>query len=188
MPLTDTSMPVESPAGREWKPIPEDVYQVVVKDVEEKIMKKFQSEEEEAYYHFKFIILDGLDDAKDAMVSTFCTRKWFAGNQRTKPSKLVNLVKALYAFYYPKLSVIELEADDMNVGVINDLIGKQLRITVKLNDDKTNNKITEFMAIKKELAVPETLNVADVPKKHLATPKSTDATNEESSDTGDLPF
>jgi hypothetical protein len=170
MPLTQTANPVEAPESRDWKPIPEDVYQVVIKDVDEKVMKKFQSEEEDAFYHFKFGILDGVEEAKNQTVSTFCSRKWFSGNKKASPSKLVTLVKAVYAFYYPKLSVVELEADDMTIGTINDLIGKQLRVAVKLNADGTNNKITEFMAVKKEIEVPGDIVIQAVPNKMLAKP------------------
>jgi hypothetical protein len=168
MPLTNTAHGVEAPAQGEWKPIPEDTYQAVIKDVDEKIMKKFQSEEEDAFYHFKFAII-APDDAEvnGQMVSAFCARKWFSGSKKASPSKLVTLVKAIYAHYYPKLSVVEIEADDMTLPVINDLIGKQLRIIVKLNDDKSNNKITDFMAIKKELAIPEEVVIARVPKSML---------------------
>lgn len=165
MPLNDTAHGVEAPENKDWNPIPEDIYQVVIKDIDEKIMKKFQSEEEDAFYHVKFTILDGEGEAANQQVSCFCARKWFSGNKKMSPSKLVNLVKAVYAFYYPKLSVVELEAEDMSIKVINDLIGKQLRINVKLNADGTNNKVSDFMAIKKELPIPEEVKVASVPKK-----------------------
>lgn len=169
MPVTSESK-VEAPQGRTWKPIPEDIYQVVIKDVEEKIMKKYQSEEEELFDMFKFMILDGTGDAALAQVSCFCSLKWFSGNKKASPSKLVTLVKAVYAFYYPNLSVVELEAEDMDFKVINDLIGKQLRIAVKLTTDGTNNKVTEFMAIKQELTVPDEVKV-QFPKVNIAKPK-----------------
>jgi hypothetical protein len=171
MPLNDTAHGVEAPENKDWNPIPEDIYQVVIKDIDEKIMKKFQSEEEDAFYHVKFTILDGEGEAENQMVSCFCARKWFSGNKKMSPSKLVELVKAVYAFYYPKLSVVELEAEDMSIKVINDLIGKQLRINVKLNADGTNNKVSDFMAIKKELPIPEEVKVASVPKKVQGKPE-----------------
>ena len=89
-----------------------------------------------------------------------------------QPSKLVTLIGAVYSFYYPRLSVIELEAEDITYQAINDLIGKQLRVMVKMNDEKTGNKIVQFMGIKKELPVPETVKVAAVSKKALARPNA----------------
>lgn len=173
MPLTESANPVEAPKS-DFVPVPEDLYQVVISDVEEKIMPRYQAKNEddvEAFYKFKFVIINGEDEfSQEKVVSAFCTRKWFSGNKKVNPSKLVNLVKAVYAYYYPKLSVVELEADDMTPAVINDLIGKQLRVSVKLNEEGSANKITEFMAIKKELDVPETVKIASVAKKVLAKP------------------
>jgi flavin-dependent dehydrogenase len=172
MPLNDTAHGVEAPENKDWTPIPEDIYQVVIKDIDEKIMKKFQSEEEDAFYHVKFTILDGEGVAANQQVSCFCARKWFSGNKKMSPSKLVELVKAVYAFYYPKLSVVELEAEDMTIKVINDLIGKQLRVNVKLNAEGTNNKVSDFMAIKKQLPLSEDVKVAAVPKKAVEKPET----------------
>lgn len=159
MPLSSTSTRVEAPQGQEYSVIPEDVYQVVVKDIEEKTMKKFQSEDEDTFYQFKLMLLEGDEKILGQSVSVFCTRKWFSGSKKASPSKLVTFVKAVYAHYYPKLSVIELEAEDMTPEVINDLIGKQLRITIKVkprsDGSGDTNNVTEFMAIKKELPLPE---------------------------------
>lgn len=180
MPLNETAHGVEAPEQGDWKPIPEDTYQVVIKDIDEKFMKKYQSDEEDAFYHFKFAILDDGEEVQGQIVSTFCARRWFSGNKKYSPSKLVGLVKAVYAHYYPKLSVVEVEAEDMTLPVINDLIGKQLRVVVKLNDDKTNNKVTDFMAIKKELGIPDEVVIAKVPKKML--PKNRQDDTEENLD------
>jgi hypothetical protein len=165
--------PVQAPPAKEWNPVPEDVYQVVIKDIDEKDMQKFQSTEMETFYLFKFVILEGEEGVKNETLTAFVARKWFAGSTKGKktlnPSKLVNLVKAAYGFYYPKLDVSFLTADDMTAPVVNDLIGKQLRIAVKMNDDKTNNKVTDFMAIKKELEISSEIKVAQ--PKSVAQPK-----------------
>lgn len=179
MPLNETAHGVEAPEQGDWKPIPEDTYQVVIKDVDEKIMKKYKSDEDDAFYHFKFAILDEGEEVQGQIVSTFCGRKWFGGSKKYSPSKLVSLVKAVYAHYYPKLSIVEIEAEDMTLPVINDLIGKQLRIIVKLNDDKTNNKVTDFMAVKKELEIPESVTIAKVPKKMLPKNRQDDPEEDE---------
>jgi hypothetical protein len=194
MPLTSTANQVEAPKS-DFKPVPEDVYQVVIKDVDEKILPVFQAKSEDdvqVNYHFKFVILDGeTADSKEQMVSAFCTNKWFGGNKRMQASKLVSLVKAVYAFYYPKLKVEDLTADEMTPAVINDLIGKQLRVSVKFNAEKTGNKVTEFMAIKKEIELPETVKLAEVAKKMLAKPTDEakqKPAEEETGDSNDPPF
>lgn len=168
MPLTEVSNKVEAPESKGFTILPEDVYQVVIKDIDEKIMTKYKSAEEDAFYQFKFAVLDEGEKIQGESINVFTSRKWFSGNKKAQPSKLVTLFKAVYAFYYPKLDIIELEADDITLQAINDLIGRQLRITVKLNDDKTGNKVTEFMAIKKEMDVPDTIKVATVSKKMSA--------------------
>lgn len=179
MPLSDVANKVEAPENKEFQAIPEDVYQVVIKDVDEKIMKKFKSEEEEAFYQFKFAVLDEGENIQGQSLVAYCSRKWFGGNKKMQPSKLVTLIGAIYSFYYPRLSVIELEAEDITYQAINDLIGKQLRVMVKMNEDKTGNKIVQFMGIKKELPVPETVKVAAVSKKALARPQTTTNENHE---------
>lgn len=168
MPLQSTSSRVEAPAGQTFSVIPEDVYQVVVKDVDEKVMKKYQSDEDETFYVFKLAILGDVPaEILGQTVSIFATRKWFSGSKKASPSKLVNFVKAIYAYYYPKLSVVELEAEDMTPEVINDLIGKQLRITIKVkpraDGNGDTNNVTEFMSIKKELELPNEVKI-DAPK------------------------
>lgn len=150
---------VTAPSGnKEWTPVPEDVYQVVIADIIEKDGKKYQSDEDVVQYLFKLIILDEGEQQKQ-QVSAFCSTSWFGGSGGKKgysPSKLVTIFKAIYGFYFPTISITDMEAEEANsLMVQNALIGAQLRITVKLNDDKTGNKVTEFMSIKKELPVPE---------------------------------
>lgn len=182
MPLSDASNRVEAPEQGDWKPVPEDIYQAVIKDVDEKIMKKFKSEDEDAFYVFKLVILDEGEDIQGQSVNVFCARKWFGGSKKASPSKLVTLTKAVYAYYYPRVSVIELEADEMTPAVFNDMIGKQLRVSVKINEEGTANKVSDFMAIKKELEVPEDVKIAPVAKKHLAKPGADAAANVKGSD------
>lgn len=165
MPLTEVSNRVEAPENKGFVTLPEDVYQVVIKDIDEKIMTKYKSAEEDAFYQFKLAVLDEGENIQGETINIFTSRKWFSGNKKAQPSKLVTLVKAVYAFYHPKLDVIELEADDMTLQVINDLIGKQMRVTIKVNEEKTGNKVTEFMAVKREIEIPSGIEIAKVSKK-----------------------
>lgn len=170
MPL-EGNFPVEGQEQKNWATIPEGVYQAVVKDITEKDSKKYQSEEMEVQYFFRFVLLDGEPQYQGQIVSAFTSRKWFTGSKKYQPSKLVNIVKAVYGYAYPKIDVLKLEAEDMSPQVVNDLIGKQLMIVVKQNADKTGNKVTDFMVIKKELDVPKDFGVVTVNEKMLDTPK-----------------
>lgn len=171
MPVTE-GFGAESPANRDWKPVPEGVYQTVIKDIEVKDTQKYQSEEMTTQYLFKLVILDGKnEDSKLQMVVAYVSRSFFKGNSQKgfNQSKLVAFTKSLYKFYYPKLDVMLLEAEDMTDAVINDMIGKQIKVVVKLNADETSNKVTDFMAIDEELEVPEEVKIA--PTKLVAKPK-----------------
>lgn len=194
MPITG-DFPVES---TEWDLIPEDVYQAVIKDIDEKETTKYQSEEKDVQYFFKFGLLEGDEKIKGQVVNAFASRKWFTGGKTTSPSKLVTLVKAVYGFYYPKMNVMMLTSEEMTPQVINDLIGKQVRISVKLNNEKTRNKVADFMTIKAEIELPEFVKVAEVAKKMVAKPAAKaveddkpvepEAESEESEEGKDLPF
>lgn len=194
MPITG-DFPVES---TEWDLIPEDVYQAVIKDIDEKETTKYQSEEKDVQYFFKFGLLEGDEKIKGQVVNAFASRKWFTGGKTTSPSKLVTLVKAVYGFYYPKMNVMMLTSEEMTPQVINDLIGKQVRISVKLNNEKTRNKVADFMTIKAEIELPEFVKVAEVAKKMVAKPAAkaveddkpveSEAESEESEEGKDLPF
>jgi len=154
----------------QWDVIPEDVYQVVIKDIDEKETTKYMSEEKDVQYLFKFALLEGDEKILGSSLVAYASRKWFTGGKTTSPSKLVTLVKAVYGFYYPKLNVNVLTAEDMNPQVINDLIGKQVRVSVKLNDDKTRNKVADFMTIKAEMKVPEKVEIVTIGKSMVAKP------------------
>lgn len=163
MPITE-GFGAESSGNKEWKPVSEGVYQVVIKDIDVKEVKKYKSEKMTTQYLFKMVILDGDSEENQLqMVTAFVSRNWFKGASKKafNPSKLVTLTKALYSFYYPKLDVSLLEAEDMSEGVINDMIGKQLKVVVKLNEEETSSKVSDFMVIKKELDVPEEVKIAE---------------------------
>lgn len=145
---------VTAPQQKEWTPVPEDVYQVVIADIVEKDGKKYKSDEDIVQYLFKLIILDEGEQQKQ-MLTAFCSTSWFSGNKGMNPSKLVTIFKAVYGFYFPGINVTDMSAEEAdNLMNQNVLIGAQLKITVKMNDDKTGNKVTDFMSIKKELLIP----------------------------------
>lgn len=136
----------------------------------------------ETKYIFRFVVVD--EGASQGLsISDFVTPTWFAelGKKNKKdepinPSKLVTILKALYGFYYPKLNVFNMSIP--SIGMINDLIGKQVRIAVKVKgdapvegeEDMRKNKITDYTVIKKELEVPEGVKVAKTAASRTSTP------------------
>lgn len=166
---------VTTPGNQEWTPVPEDIYQVVLKDIVEKDVPVWGAKDGsmETKYLFKFVILDE-GEAQGQMLTDFAAPKWFSGNTKKKfsPSRLVTIFKAIYGHYYPKLDVGDLSEPGTNQ--INDLIGKQVRVTVKVGGQDNNwNKITEYTKIKEEMEIPEGVKIEGVtssPKKAAPAP------------------
>ena len=112
-------------------------------------------------------------ESKGLTIVDFVTPSWFnevgktnkAGEHIT-PSKLVNIFKAFYGFYNPKINVFDMSKP--SAVKMNDLIGKQVRIAVKVKgeaptegeEDKRRNKVTDYMVIKEELEIPEDVKIA----------------------------
>lgn len=165
MPITG-AVKVTNPVSKEWTPVPEDVYQVVIKDIEEKDVRAFGGSELdlETKYMFKYVILSGEPPHQYQMLTDFAYPKWFSGNSQRKmsPSKLITIFKAIYGFYFPDTKVEEIPVDEVT-PLINNLIGCQVRMNVKLEDEK--NKIVGYIVIKEELPVPEDIKIATISKK-----------------------
>ena len=161
MPITG-SVKVTVPVGKEWKPVPEDIYQVVIKDIVEKDVKAYESDAIETKYLFKYVILDHQDDVVcyKQLLTDFAHPKWFSGDSKNKlsPSKLVTIFKSIYGFYFPDIKVEDIPADQVT-EMVNQLIGSQVRVAVKVKEDESN-KITDYLSVKEELEVPEDIKVA----------------------------
>jgi len=169
MPITG-DVKVTKPVGnREWKPVPEDIYQVVVKDIMDKDVRVFGGAEDEleSKYLFKYVILDHVDDPTihKQMLTDFVYPKWFSGDSKKKlsPSKLITIFKSIYGFYFPDTKVEDIPEDQVT-DQVNQLIGSQVRIAVKVKEDESN-KITDYLVIKEELEVPEDVKIAEIKEK-----------------------
>ncbi len=138
-----------------FPPIPTDVYQVEIKDVSTVKSKKYQSTEEQTQLNFKFVILDE-GEHRGRFLQAWTTLTWFSGGGQRSPSKLYLLIKSVHDFYYKDKksgvsAVAEWTADMITSAVINDLIGKQLRVSS--SEIPTGGKVTAFMPVKS--ALPE---------------------------------
>lgn len=148
MPITE-DIKITAPERAEYVPLPADVYQVQISDLEVRTGKKYMSEEEQQQILFKMLVVDKSDNRGHG-IGAFSTTRWFNGGKNMSPSKLFQIFTAVYAYYHKDIDLNEWYPEMVNMQAINDLIGKQLRITVNLTQDK-KNKITSFMPIREEL-------------------------------------
>lgn len=146
MPIT-TSFDVSETT---YKAIPSDVYQIVIEDIEVRVGKKYMSEEEQKQFLFRTKVLDEGEHNGHGL-GFYVSIKWFAGKTGMQPSKLFNLFKAVYSQYYKNTDLLKWTGDMVNMETINDMIGKQIRVTVEEKEGK--NRVTTFMPIKKKLKV-----------------------------------
>lgn len=150
-------MPVQStfktkiPEQTAFEPLPPDMYQAIISDVNmEERPDPFDNGAIKQRLSFNLIILDEGFEGKTLKVWT--ANKWFINEKSGIKSALYALADAVLSGYGTKV--------DMDFGMEfnpNDLIGKQVRITLTNidKDGKTYNKIMGYMPIKKELAVPK---------------------------------
>jgi len=164
LPITE-EIKVTAPVQKEWTAVPEDVYQVVIKDIVEKDVKAWEGDQMETKYLFKYVILSGEVPHKGQMLTDFAYPKWFSGASERKmsPSKLVTIFKAIYGFYFPDIKVDEIPVEQVT-SLVNTLIGTQIRVNVKVREDE-QNKITDYLVIKEELGVSEDIKIAETGKK-----------------------
>lgn len=147
MPLTED---FQAKVGGDYKAVPADVYQVVITDVQ---LKKDQPKYKDpntlvTQLLFKCQVLS--EDENGHKIGFFTSDKWFAGNHNASPSKLFLVAKSVWDFYSPKSDILSLKDKDINMMFINNLLNKQIRVTVALTD-QGKNKVTTFMPIKKEI-------------------------------------
>lgn len=177
MPVTTE---IEENKSGSFPVLPEDFYQVVVKDFYDKDMQKYNAAPGviENKYIIKLVVLNE-GESKGFTIVDFITRSWFneLGKKNKKgeaitPSKLVNIFKAFYGYYNPKINVYDMSKP--SIEMVNELIGKQVRIAVKVKGegDEAKNKITDYMVIKEELDVPSDIEVAKVGEVKTSTPIS----------------
>lgn len=129
-------------------PLPEDIYQVQVTDVTMDIQTSpFTGEQGERLTWYLHILDEG--EYRGRQILAWTANKWFVNPKTGIKSTLFALAEGVFGGYGTKV--------DMDFGVSfnpNDLIGKQVRITVKQLDKgngKTTPKIAGYMPIKKEL-------------------------------------
>lgn len=159
MPLTEEVTIEAGRKGEGFTPVPAGIYQVVVSDVEKVDGTDYTTKQPVKQLQFSTTVIEDGDE-KGKRIMVWAGIKWFNGvsvkGQSMSPSKLYSFVKAIYGYYHKQADLSALELSEINMGFLNDLIGKQLMLVVDENDGK--NKVTGFSSIKKELA-------SDLPEK-----------------------
>jgi hypothetical protein len=143
---------VEKKEGLAYDPIPENIYQVELLDINVKEVFKYKSTtEKENVLDFQFTILSGKDkDGTDLR----CRNLW----RNYVPTYLYEGAKGKNVLYQivEKLLKRELTREEeatMGTEKLNGLIGKQCRVFVinKTKDDKTYSNIDKFLVAETEL-------------------------------------
>lgn len=163
-------MPVQgvkvfTPEGKEFEVLPEEVYHAEVLDVEFKMQKKWQSDEEESTLVFTFVVIEDGEH--------YGRRLWqYATPKLTKFKGGSNLYKVLTGLYGRQLTDDECASPEETCSddAINDLIGRQVRLGVgqKVKENgELKNIINSFFKVKKGDELPSYVQAekdADAPK------------------------
>jgi len=200
--MIDTNLEIEKREASESKPIPEDMYQVELLDIDSKVEETYNSKKarkedptlevkKETILSFQFVLLDGMEKDKSlrgrSIWANFIPTYLYISSKNGK-NKTYQIVEALLGH---ELSPEE-EAT-MDGGFLNKLIGNQCRI-VTINNasgDKTYTNIDRFLKAttvvngltdeEREKATPKKLS-------GTAQPQTTGEAVEEDINPDDIPF
>lgn len=152
----------EVPERKNYEAIPGDVYQVQVTDISEKLMPPYgrpfdiPDEEKETFINFEFTILDeGEYRGRKLWKAIRPVPPTPPEDSKFKPSWMFRIVSAIQGMPMTYANGINWGAEQTN-----DLIGKQMRVTVTKTDkgEKSYNNITEVLPAKVQLEPIEANN------------------------------
>lgn len=147
--MLSNTVTITKPSDTITDQVPADIYQIALTDVSEVDGTDYQTHE--PIKQFKFIgkIVDE-GDYQGKVISFFTSPSWFNGGKSSKPSKLFNLYKTVYAFYDKAKKPDEIPV--ITAEDVNGMVGKQIRVTTEVNKNGWP-KVTSFTTIKKEIPV-----------------------------------
>lgn len=150
---------VEKKEAKEFPPLPKDVYQVELFDINTETRPTYdtrnKNDDEKVYedvLNFQFTLLEGKDEEGELrgrnVWANFVQSYFYIGKKNGK-NKTMKIVEALLG---RELSQQE-EAEGVNGAFLNSLIGNQCRVSVepKQKDDKTYDNITDFLCAKEQI-------------------------------------
>jgi len=158
MPI-DNDIKVEKKEGKEYPPLPKDVYQVELLDITAEKRPTYdtrnKSDEEKVYetvFSFQFTLLEGRDESqqKDELKNLRGRNVWanfvpsylYISSKNGK-NKLYRIIEALQGYEITQ----QQEAEGVQGIYLNSLIGSQCRISVepKQSGDSTFDNITDYL-------------------------------------------
>jgi hypothetical protein len=141
---------VEAGSGKNFIPLPPDVYPVEILDIEEREGTKFQSSEVETQINVKFVVIEDGQYYGRYLWAT-CSPKITGG---TKQSKLYQVIVAATGREFTK-EELQKAHEVVTPDFLNSLIGAHMRLTVSVKDKQDGsgktNKIEAYMPNKGEL-------------------------------------
>ena len=145
------SVSVEAGNGKKFDPLPPDVYQVEILDIEEREGTKYQSSEVETQISVKFVVIEA-GPHYGRFIWSSCSPKVTGG---TKQSKLYQVIVAALNREFTR-DELQKAHEIVTPEFLNGLIGKQLRLTLSQKDKQDGsgrtNKIEAYMPKKTDLA------------------------------------
>ena len=142
----------EAPKPKEFPPLPDDIYQVFIEDVSLVKGTAYKSNKEVWQLVFRFRVLDDGE--------FYGRRLWrrvnpviSAGGANKKPANFNLIYEAVY-----KRTPYQDQLTNITGEVINNFIGRQLRIAVRKTVDDTGkpvNRIDSYLPVKNEFPLPE---------------------------------
>ena len=150
--MINENFKIEKKEGTEYPPLPENIYQVELLDIELQVKPKYKKENEtEKVFSFQFTLLNGKEKDGSSLRGRNIWRNFvptylYIGNKGK--NILYQIVEAIIGM---ELSP-EIEAT-LDAEKLNKLIGRQARIVVKntKKDDKTYSNIDTFLPIEAPL-------------------------------------
>jgi hypothetical protein len=181
--MINKPMKIEKIEKQDYPPIPEDIYQVQILDINVKEREKYkQPGVMEEVFAFQFTLLDGKDKDQDLrgrnVWDNFVPIYLYVG--KNGKNKLWQIVEALI-----KREMTTEDESMIDSDWINAQIGKQLRISIihKKSGDKTYDNVDRYYAAKEDLT-PLTAEEIDT----ATVKKNEDDTEDTEINISDIPF
>lgn len=142
---------VEAAKGKNFEPLPADVYPVQILDIEEREGTKWQSTEVEVQINVKFAVIEEGPHYGRLLWAT-CSPKIAGGS---KQSKLYQVIVAATGKEFTK-DELQKAHEIVTPDFLNSMIGAQLRVAVIVTDKQDgsggkSNKINTYMPKKGDL-------------------------------------
>jgi hypothetical protein len=146
--MITSELKIEEKEKIEYDPIPSDVYQVEVLDINEKTVPQYKDKtKNEQVLEFQFTLLEGNDKGKDLrgrnLWRNYVPTYLYIG--KNGKNVLYQIIEAIF-----NREISPDEKACMDRDFINSLIGRQCRVLVEnsTKDNKTFSNIKSFLTIK----------------------------------------